>query len=92
MPQQRVSTESVLIEGVKRTNTVMANSQQKAGFSPRNSYIIDVDRRMNRNCYACRGFGHLARNCKNRKMGINRRMEVDNNNNLKEEWDLIVFD
>jgi len=25
-------------------------------------------------------------------MGMNRRMEVDNNNNLKEEWDLIVFD
>ena len=53
---------------------------------------MDVNRRMNKNCYACRGFGHLARNCRNRKTEMNRRMEVDNNNNLKEEQDLIVFD
>jgi len=71
---------------------VMVNPQQRAGFPPRNSYTMDVDRRMNKNCYTCRGFGHLARNCRNRKMEMNRRMEVDNNNNLKEERDLIVFD
>ena len=55
----------------------MANLQQRAGFPPRNSYAMDVDKRENRNCYACRGLGHLARNCRNRRMGMNKRMEVD---------------
>jgi len=41
---------------------------------------MDVDRRENRNCYTCRGFGHLARNYRNRGM-INRRMEVDQDSN-----------
>ena len=63
----------------------MVNPQQRAEFSQRNPYAIDVDRRKNRNCYACRDFEHLARNCRNREM------EMDNNNNLKEECDLIVF-
>jgi len=47
---------------------------------------MDIDRRENRNCYIYRDFEYLARNCKNREM------EMDNNNNLKEERDLIVFD
>jgi len=44
---------------------------------------MDVDRRENRNCYACGGFGHLARNCRNRGM-MNRRKKIDqdSNNNL----------
>ena len=41
---------------------------------------MDVNRRENRNCYTSGGFGHLARNCRNR-MGINSRMEVDQNAN-----------
>jgi len=50
-----------------------------------------VDRN-NRNCYACGGFGHLARNCRNRRTEMNRGIEIEqNNNNLKEEQDLIVF-
>ena len=52
---------------------------------------MDVDRKMNGNCYACGGFGHIAKNCRNRGVGINRQIEVDQNNNLKEKWDLIVF-
>jgi len=45
---------------------------------------MDVDRRENRNCYTCEGFGHLARNCRNRGTGMNRRIEVEqDNNNLK---------
>jgi len=41
---------------------------------------MDVDR--GRNCYACGGFEHLARYCRNRRMGMNRRMEqVEDNNN-----------
>jgi len=60
-----------------RTNVVMANPQQKAGFPQRNSYAMDVDRRDNRNCYACGRYRHLARNCRNRGMGMNRRIKID---------------
>jgi len=50
---------------------------------------MDVDRRENRNCYTCGGFGHLARNCRNR-VGMNRKMEVeqDSNSNLNGEGGL----
>ena len=84
LPQQ-VTTGPTLMEGVERTNVVMAKLwQQGAGFPPRNPYTMDVDKRMNRNCYACGGFGHIAKNCRNQNMGMNRRMETENNN-LKEE-------
>jgi len=76
LPQQQVPTGPAPMEGVERTNAAMATPQQRAGFPQRNPYAIDVDRRENRNCYACREFGHLARNCRNRGM-MNRRMEVD---------------
>ena len=51
---------------------------------------MDVDRRENRSCYICGGFGYLARNCKNRGMEMNRRMEVNQNmnNNLNGKGDL----
>jgi len=64
------------MEGVERTNAVIATPQQRAGFSQRNLYTMDVDRRENRNC----------RN----RMGMNRRMEVDqdSNNNLNGEGGL----
>ncbi len=52
---------------------------------------MDVDKKMNGNCYACGCFGHIAKNCRNQEVGINRQIEVDQNNNLKEERDLIVF-
>ena len=70
----------------------MVNPQQRAGFPQMNSHTMDINRN-NKNCYACGGFGHLVRNCKNRGMGTNRKIEVEqNNNNLKEKWNLIVFD
>jgi len=77
------------MEEVERTNMAMATSQQRAGFPQRNLYTMDVDRRENRNCYACRGFGHLARNCRNR-VGMNRKMEIeqDSNSNLNGEGGL----
>jgi len=31
----------------------------------RDSYVIDVDH--GKNCYSCGGFGHLARNCRNKE-------------------------
>jgi len=71
-------------------NVAMVNPQQRAGFPPRNPYTMNVDRRKNRNCYACGGFGHLARNCRNREIGANRRMEVDqDNSNLNRDRDLV---
>jgi len=80
MPQQQVSTGPAPIEGVERTNAAMVTPQQRTGFSQRNPYAMDVNRRENRSCYTCRGFGHLARNYRNRGM-MNRRMEVDQNSN-----------
>ena len=52
---------------------------------------MDVDRRENKNCYNCGGFEHIARNCRNRRMGMNRRIEQeeDNNNNLNGNGGLI---
>ena len=77
------------MKGVKRMNTVIARPQlQGARFPQRNLYTMDVDRREDRNCYICGGFGHLARNYKNKGMGMNRRIEVDQNSNLNREGGL----
>ena len=78
------------MEGIERTNAAMVTSQQRTGFPQRNPYAMNVDRRENRNCYACGEFGHLVRNCRNRGMGMNRRMEVDQdtNSNLNGEGGL----
>jgi len=75
------------MKGVKRTNMVIANSQQRAGFSQRNPYTMNIDR-SRRNCYVCGGFGHIAKNCRNR--GMNQRMEMEqNNDNLNGEGGLV---
>ena len=67
---------------------VMVCLQQRAGFAQRNLYTIDVDRE--RNCYACGDFGHLARHCRNRRVGMNRRMEqVGDNSNLHGDGGLV---
>ena len=43
----------------------------------RDPYAMEVDR--GRNCYTCRGFGYMARNCRNRgqrgRVAENRRVE-----------------
>jgi len=67
---------------MNRTNTAMARpQQQEIGFSQRNPYAMDVDERENRSCYTCGGFEYLAKNCRNKEIGMNRRMEVDQNTN-----------
>ena len=41
----------------------------------------------NRNCYNCRDFGHIAKNCRNREIGgrirEDRRLEYGGNNRQK---------
>ena len=63
----------------------MVHLNQQAGFGPwYNLYVIKVDRE-NQNCYNYRGFGHLARNYRNRgtegRIGERRRLEYRNGNN-----------
>ena len=59
--------EPDLIEDIERTNVVLVRNplqgQGKDGGIKRDSYIMDVGK--GRNCYSCRGFGHLVRNCRN---------------------------
>ena len=57
------------MEGVERTNVVvMRGSGQGIGVPLRwDPYAMEVDWR--RNCYTCRGFGHMAHHCKNRERG-----------------------
>ena len=86
-------------------NVVMVHPNQRAGLAQHNLYAMDVDRG-NRNCYSCRGFGHLAKNCRNRgienRIGEERRLEYrnrriiekgngQNNSNLNGDSDLIVL-
>ena len=73
------------------------------GVPPRwDSYAIEVDRE--RNCYACGGFRHMARHCRNRGRGRpmeDRRVDysggqieeiLDNKNNLKGGENLELLD
>ena len=70
LPQQ-ATTGPAPMEGVERTNVVVVRGQgqgQSAGVPPRRDpFAMEVDR--GRNCYACGGFGHMARHCRNRGRG-----------------------
>jgi len=90
MPSQQVTTRPALMEGVEQTNAVMVREPgQRIGMPPkRDFYAMEVNR--GRNCYACRGFGHLAHHCRNqRRVAEERRLEYEGlykyENNLKEE-------
>jgi len=100
LPQQ-VTTGPAPMEGIERTNVVVVRgSGQGAGVPPRRDpYAMEIDR--GRNCYACGGFGHMARNCKNwgqkGRVVENRKVEYGGErieeipsfvNNLKEEENL----
>ena len=80
---QQATTGPALIEGVERTNAVVvrrseAGVGQNMRVPPRwNPYAIEVDH--GKNCYVCRGFGHMARHCRNRgqreRVAEGRRLE-----------------
>jgi len=78
LPQQ-ATTGPALMEGMERTNVVvMRGAGQGAGVPPRRDpFAMEVDR--GRNCYACGGFGHMARHCRNwgrgGRVAENRRVE-----------------
>ena len=80
LPQQ-VTTGPALMEGVERTNIVVVRGSGvgQSGGAPlrRDPFAMDIDRE--RNCYACRGFGHMACHCRNGGMrgrvAENRRVE-----------------
>jgi len=63
-------------------NAVMVCLNQWAEFVSHNPYAMEMDHG-NRNCYNCRSFRHLTRNCKNRsiegRIWKNRRLEYRNN-------------
>ena len=69
LPQQ-ATTGPAPMEGVERTNAVVIRGQgQGAGIPPRwDPFAMEVDR--GRNCYACGGFGHMARNCRSNRLDI----------------------
>ena len=74
MPQQ-ATTGPAPMEGMERMNAVVVRGQgQSAGIPPRRDpFAMEVDR--GRNCFACGGFGHMARNCRNRGR-VMRRVEI----------------
>jgi len=105
MPSQQVTTGPAPMEGVERTNAVVVrDAGQGMGAPPRwDPFAMEVDR--GRNCYACRGFGHMACNCRNRgqrgRVAENRRVEYEGGrikeimnitNNLKEVENLEALD
>ena len=108
MPPQQVTTGLAPMEGIERTNVVVVRGTgqgqgQGMEVPPRwDSYTIEVDRE--RNCYACRGFGHIAHHCRNRRRGRameERRVEYEGGrieeinehlNNLKEVENLELLD
>ena len=64
----------------------MIHLNQRVEFTQCNLYTMDVDKG-NRNCYNCGGFGHMAKNCRNRgtekRIGEGRRLEYRQNNRQK---------
>ena len=107
MPQQ-VTTGPAPMEGIKRTNSVVVRRtgvglEQSIGVPQRRDpFAMDIDH--GRNCYACGGFGHMVRNCRNwgqrGRVENNRRLEygggrieeiVNLTNNLKEDKNLELF-
>ena len=98
MPQQAI-TGPAPMEGVERTNAVGVRGVGQGPPQRRDPFAMEIDR--GRNCFACGGFGHIARHCRNRRqwgrVAENRRVEYGGGrieeisnlmNNLKEDENL----
>ena len=74
---QQVTTGPAPMEEVERTNAVVVRGSgmgQNVGIPLRQDpYAMEIDR--GRNCFACGGFRHMARHCRNREQ---RRRIADN--------------
>ena len=75
---QQATTGPAPMKGVERTNAVVMRGQGAGVPQRQDPFAMDIDR--GRNCFACGGFGHMARHCRNRGMrgrGVaeNRRVE-----------------
>ena len=84
-PQQQILTKPASINGVERMNMIIIYLNQQTEFvPPQDLYVIEVDYG-NRNCYNCRDFRYLVRNCRNRRtedrMKEERRLEYKKNKN-----------
>ena len=101
LPQQ-ATTGPAPMEGIERTTAVVVRGQGAGVPQRRDPFAMDIDR--GRNCYACGGFGHMARHCRNRgqrgRIAENRRVEYGGGqieeitnftNNLKAGEDLELF-
>ena len=79
MPSQQATTRPAPMEGVERTNAVIVRGSGQGIGAPsrRDPYAMEVDR--GRNCYACKGFEHLAHHCRNwgGRVAEGRRMEEE---------------
>ena len=74
---QQVTIGPAPMEGVERTNAVVVRGAGQRPPPRQDPFAMEVDR--GRNCFACGGFGHMARHCRNRGMrgrvAENRRLE-----------------
>ena len=67
------------MEGIERTNMVVVRGLEQGAKVPsrRDPFAMEIDQ--SQNCYACGGFGHMARNCRNRRqrerVADNRKVE-----------------
>ena len=98
MPQQAI-TGPAPMKGIERTNVVVVRGVGQRLPPRRDPFVMEIDQ--GRNCFACGGFRHMARHCRNRgqrgRVAENRRVEYGGGriekisnfvNNLKEEENL----
>ena len=90
LPQQ-ATTVPAPMEGIERMNAVVVRrlgvgvGQSMGAPLRRDPYAMEIDR--GRNCYACGGFGHMARHCRNRgqrgRVAEGRRLEYGREGNFE---------
>ena len=84
--------EPVSIEEVEKINIVVVRNllqeQERRRGVRRDPYAVEVDK--GRNCYSCREFGYLVRNCIIWSI-VDQERRVEYRENLKEKESLVVL-